>query len=200
MKQIIQAAIRFSKERLKNSYDGHDYYHAERVYKKAIHIAEKEGANIFLTGMAAILHDVDNKLVLNIDENPDDCTVVRDFLQSLAMDIKDIDFICDIINFVANRPAAYHMRKTKEAMAVNDANNLDSIGAIGIARAFAYGAIIKQTMYTGEVNDDNTIKYFYDRLLPMGESMLTETGKELAKDRLAYMDSFIHQFYYEWTL
>lgn len=200
MKEILNAAIKFTKERLKTNYDGHDYYHAERVYKKAVHLAEKEGANVYLCGLAAMLHDIDNKAVLGISEDNGDCIIVREFLQQHAMDVKDIDFVCDIINFVSDRPNARHMMNVKEALVVHDANNLDALGAIGVARAFAWGAISKQTMYNGDVSGDNTIKYFYDKLLPLSEGMLTETGKNLAKERKEYMDSYLHEFYYEWNL
>lgn len=200
MKEIILQAIKFAKERMKNNRDGHDYYHAERVYKKAVHLAEKEGCNVFICGLAAILHDIDHQSVLNVAENPEDCTCVREFLQTLALDVKDIDLVCDIINYVSNRASAHHMKDKKEAWVVSDANALDAIGAIGVARAFAWGSSRRQIMYNGDVSDENTIKYFYDKLIPLSENMKTETGKELAIQRKEFMESFLQEFYYEWTL
>lgn len=200
MKEVVYQAIRFANERMKNNYNGHDFYHAERVYKKAIHIADKEGCNTFICGLAAILHDIDSKWVLNLEEDTDDCTIAREFLQKMALDIKEIDLVCDIINFVAERPNARHMAKKIEALCVYDANALDGIGAIGIARAFNWGSNNKQVLYNGDVNDDNTIKHFYDALLPKANKMLTTTGKELAVEKKEFMERFLQQFYYEWSL
>lgn len=200
MREILLKAISFAKERMKDNRSGYDYYHAERVYRKAIHLAEKEGANIYMCGLAAILHDLDNKEILHQEDESLDCTIAREFLQQQGLNSKDIDFVCDIINFVSKRPAGHHMQKSIEALCVADANDLDAIGAIGIARLFAYGASKKRIMYNGDVSDENSIKYFYDRLFPIADQMRTNTGRELALSRKEFLDRYLQEFYYEWAL
>ena len=198
MKEIITAALKFVKERQGRLFDGHDYYHTERVYKKTLYLAREEGANAFISGLAAILHDLDNKKV--VGEERGDCVIAREFLMSQGMAVEDTNHVCDIINFVANRPNAKHMRRNKEAMVVADANMLDSIGAIGIARAFAYSAVHQQIMYDGNISNDNTIKYFYDALMSLPDLMYTDTARSLAEDRHEFMERFLQQFYYEWKV
>ena len=200
MKEIILAALRFAKERMKNNFDGHDYYHAERVYKKAVQLADKEQANVFITCLAAILHDIDNVSVLETQNDTNDCIIAREFLQSQSLDIKDIDIVCDIINYVSKRPSGNHMSKSKEAMCVSDANTLDAIGVIGIARAISWGAVNGQILYDGDLHGDSTIKAFYDKLLPLSSNMKTDSGREMAIDRTDKINDFLQQFYYEWNL
>lgn len=196
MKEIIVACIEFVKNLFKERYDGHDFQHTERVYRKAMYIAKEEGANNFICALAALLHEVDDV----DDEKPyGDCPLARQFMLSQNLDPKIIDWVSDIINNMSFRKNDARP-KTIEAKVVMDADMLDSIGAVGIARCFAAGAVRGTVLYDGDINNDNVIRVFYNDLLKVVNKMNTDTGKEMAKRRHEFMEKFLQEFYYEWNI
>ncbi|MCT4581387.1 MAG: HD domain-containing protein [Flavobacteriales bacterium] len=188
---------------------GHDWWHIYRVTETAKSIARQEQANIFLVELAALLHDLgDHKLFDDSQEK-----LIGELLQKHHCPNNLITEVLNIVKSVSYKGA--HVKTTPltlEGKIVQDADRLDAIGAIGIARAFAYGGHHNRLMYhpeqTPELHDNfesyknskgHTINHFYEKLLLLKDRMQTQTGKELAKKRHQYMESFLQQFYLEWN-
>ncbi|WP_339228014.1 HD domain-containing protein [Oceanobacillus sp. FSL K6-2867] len=173
---------------------GHDYYHMERVARIAKMIAEVEQANEFLCEAAAWLHDVgDEKLF----QNPKDSIKrTNAFLASILLKETDINTINHIISGVSYSKGVV-VPDTLEGRIVQDADRLDAIGAIGIARTFAYGGANQQLMYH-PTKKATSIQHFDDKLLKLKDFMHTKSAKELAIERHRFMESFLKQFYEEW--
>lgn len=193
-----------------NEGSGHDWWHIYRVRKYALKIAETEGGNLFLIEMAALLHDLDDwKFKKDPGENK-----TQEWLNHLATAEKDAVQIVDIISQVSFKGAGVKSKPaTIEAKIVQDADRLDAIGAIGIARTFAYGSSRGRLIYDPEnepVLHDSfeayknstapTINHFYEKLLLLKDRMNTETGKKMAKNRHRFMESFLEQFFKEWEV
>ena len=197
MKEVILAAVDFVKNLYQGTYDGNNYYHSERVYYIALELVKTEKANNFLVALAALLHSVDSRE----DRASKKCPVARKFLSSQKLESKIVEAVIDIIaqaDFKYNRT---HARlKSKEAEVVADANMLDSIGAVGVARCFAYGGYHKMEMYDGTISSPNSIKSFYDKLLVIKDCLHTETARKLAADKIKFMDEFLQHFYAEWNI
>ena len=197
MKEVILAAVDFVKNLYQGTYDGNNYYHSERVYYIALELVKTEKGNNFLVALAALLHSVDSRE----DRASKKCPVARKFLSSQKLESKIVEAVIDIIaqaDFKYNRT---HARlKSKEAEVVADANMLDSIGAVGVARCFAYGGYHKMEMYDGTISSPNSIKSFYDKLLVIKDCLHTETARKLAADKIKFMDEFLQHFYAEWNI
>ena len=197
MKEVILAAVEFVKNLYQGTYDGNNYYHSERVYYIALELVKTEKANNFLVALAALLHSVDSRE----DRSSKKCPVARKFLSSQKLESKIVEAVIDIIaqaDFKYNRT---HARlKSKEAEVVADANMLDSIGAVGVARCFAYGGYHKMEMYDGTISSPNSIKSFYDKLLVIKDCLHTESAKKIAADKIKFMDEFLQHFYAEWNI
>jgi len=178
-----------------NDATGHDFYHMERVSKLAIQIAREEHADIFLCEAAAWLHDVgDSKLFSDQEQARNEMNV---FLTTISMSAAQISTINQIIDRVSFRKGL--TPETIEGKIVQDADRLDAIGAIGIARTFAYGGTRDQLIY--HPTDGNTsIQHFYDKLLKLKNGMNTETAKRIATERHAFMQNYLNQFYKEWDI
>lgn len=204
MKEIIIATAEFVKRFFSETFDGNDYMHTERVYSIALQLTKETNASLpkekqannFLVALGALLHSIDKAK----DRINGVCPQTREFLATQHLDSKIIDSVCAIIatvDFAANRK---HLKlKSLECEIVADANMLDAIGAIGIARCFAYGGFHKLQMYDGAITNANMIKSFYDRLLVIKDCLHTEAAKKIAKDRHDFMESFLQEFYYEWN-
>lgn len=173
---------------------GHDFYHMERVSKLAIQIAKKEQANVFLCEAAAWLHDIgDSKLFSEQEQARKDLNL---FLASISISPGKISTINQIIDSVSYSKGL--VPETLEGKIVQDADRLDAIGAIGIARTFAYGGSRNQLIYH-PTNDGNTsIQHFYDKLLKLKDLMNTETAQKIAVERHVFMQNYLNQFYQEW--
>ena len=197
MKEVILAAVDFVKNLYAGTYDGNNYYHSERVYYLALELVKTEKANNFLVALAALLHSVDTR----DDRASKKCPVARKFLSSQKLESKIVEAVIDIIcqaDFKYNRT---HARlKSKEAEVVADANMLDSIGAVGVARCFAYGGFHKLEIYDGTISSPNSIKSFYDKLLVIKDCLHTESAKKIAADKIKFMDDFLQHFYAEWNI
>ncbi|MBW2997617.1 HD domain-containing protein, partial [Candidatus Woesearchaeota archaeon] len=188
---IIQKTADHVKEQMLGDGSGHDWWHVYRVWKTAIHIAEKEKADMFIVQLAALLHDLaDWKLYKGDDLKP-----VKDWLETLEIDNETADLVCEIVKNVSFKGAGVRseITKTKEGMVVQDADRLDAIGAIGIARALAYGGhkgreihnpdtkpVKHKTFEEYKSSKGTTINHFYEKLLLLKDRMKTETGKKMA--------------------
>ena len=205
---LIERAQTYVKDKFENEYSGHDYFHTLRVFKMATRIAENEGADLGVVQLAALLHDVDDrKISPETYENQENA---RSFLQSTGVDADKIDIICKIIreiSFGANDSTP----TTLEGECVQDADRLDAIGAIGIARAFAYGGNRNRHMYHPDIkpnlnmtkeeyvkSESTTINHFYEKLFKLTALMNTQTAIRIAKAREAYMQDFVAEFMDEW--
>ena len=205
---IIGNAVTYVKEKFEKEFSGHDYFHALRVYKTATHIAECEGADLEMVQLAALLHDVDDRKIS--PETYENQANAKSFLEQEGVSSEIIERICRIISeisFGANDFAP----STLEGKCVQDADRLDAIGAIGIARAFAYGGSHKRHMYHPDIkpnlnmtkeeyvkSESTTINHFYEKLFKLTSLMNTQTAREIAKTRESFMREFVEEFLDEW--
>ena len=209
MKLLIENAINYIKEIFKNEFSGHDYFHTIRVYNMALKIADEENADTLIVSLAALLHDVDDvKLSPETSKNKDNA---RKFLKENNMDGDSVNLICEIIDEISYKGSNSRPPKTLEGKCVQDADRLDAIGAIGIARAFAYGGNHNRVMHnpseppTLNMNESEyrnhvstTINHFYEKLFNLKDLMNTEIAKEIAEERTEYMKEYIDEFMNEW--
>jgi uncharacterized protein len=210
-KDIIQITKEFVKNELGYDSTGHDWHHIERVCRNALNIAEKEEAgDRFIIEMAALLHDIpDEKLNITKEAGEKKLT---DFLDSLELGQRTEDQILDIIGSISFKGGKNTVLSSVEAKIVQDADRLDALGAIGIARTFAYGGKKGQAMYDPEIEvrenmteeeyrkgKSSSVHHFYEKLLKLKNLMNTDTAKEMAEERHQYMEQFLQQFYHEWN-
>lgn len=195
-KDVIQQTKAFVYQRFQHDATGHDYAHMERVAKMSHYIAENEGADPFLAEIAGWLHDVaDAKLT----EDPKQAEVeLRSFLKSLYVTEEQITVIMSAIDTVSFRKGK--QPKSIIGQVVQDADRIDAIGAIGIARAFSFGGNRQNPIYneSSEQKNQSTIQHFYDKLLRLKDQLHTNTAKQIAKERHLYMEGFLNQFFQEW--
>lgn len=183
---------------VKNIFDadatGHDYLHMRRVARLSKEIAVKEKADLFITEAASLLHDVgDFKLFANPEQALQDVNV---FLQSIHIEKEDIERIETATKDVSFRKGK--IPKTLEGKIVQDADRLDAIGAIGIARTFAYGGAKGQLIYQDAETENTSIKHFYNKLLLIKDKLNTDAAKQIAEKRHAFIETFLSQFFEEW--
>jgi len=201
---------KFVREIFKNEGSGHDWWHVCRVRKYALKIAETEGGNLFLIELAALLHDLDDwKLKNTTSEN-----TTRKWLNHLKLKEEISEQVLRIISQVSFKGAGVSTKPTTiEAKIVQDADRLDAIGAIGIARTFAYGGSKGRLIYDPEIqpvlhndfetyknNTAPTINHFYEKLLLLKSRMNTKTGKKMAENRHCFIENFLKQFFNEWKV
>lgn len=196
METIIKEAKAFAKAIFQADSSGHDYHHTLRVWALSRTIGAAEGADVPVVELAALLHDVDDhKLSPDTAEKKDRAVA---FLRSQGVGeemILRIVRIIDQISFSRNTLPP----DTLEGKCVQDADRLDAMGAIGIARTFAFGGSHGRAMHDPEGQDRNSsIAHFYDKLLLLKDRMNTETGRRLAQHRHAYLDNFLGEFLSEW--
>ena len=207
-KQLIFKTENYIKEIFENEGTGHDWWHIHRVRNLAIKIAETEGGNRFEIEMAALLHDIDDwKINGNIQTSK-----AKSWLIKMNMNEFDAENIIEIIDQVSFKGAGVETVATSiEAKIVQDADRLDAIGAIGIARTFAYGGNKGRPIYIPDIepelhNDFDsykkatapTINHFYEKLLLLKNRLNTPTAIELAEKRHIFMEQFLEQFFLEW--
>ncbi|MGZ9677268.1 HD domain-containing protein [Flavobacterium sp. GNP001] len=209
--QLITDTIAFVKQELQNAEGGHDWFHIERVYKNSLLIAKTEKCDALVVQLGALLHDIADSKFHNGDETVGP-RVAREYLESKAVAQDVIDHVVLIIENISYKGGNFEKQfSSKELDIVQDADRLDAIGAIGIARTFNYGGFKNRTLYDPEIapkttmskdeyknNDSPTINHFYEKLLLLKEKMNTETGKQIAQQRHKYMEGFLSQFYAEW--
>ena len=193
---MIDKAIEFAREIFAGDGSGHDFDHTMRVYRMATRLAEEEGAELEIVRLAALLHDVDDRKIS--PETCENCLRAVTFLKENGAEDETIGKIVEIISQVSFS-AHKGIPTTLEGKCVQDADRLDAIGAIGIARTFAYGGSRGRRMHDPHGQDpDATVQHFYDKLLLLKDSMNTATGKRLAQHRDEFMRRFLEEFYAEW--
>ncbi|MFH6767441.1 HD domain-containing protein [Gaetbulibacter aquiaggeris] len=207
----ITKTIAFVKEQLANAEGGHDWFHIERVFNNALLISKTERVDKLVVSLAALLHDIADSKFHNGDETIGP-NKARTFLFNLNVDSVVIEHVINIIENVSfkggNVSQKFH---SKELEVVQDADRLDAIGAIGIARCFNYGGFKNRQLYNPDIKPNlkmtkdeyknsnaPTINHFYEKLLLLKDRMNTNTGKRIASDRHAFMELFLKQFYNEW--
>ena len=208
---LIDKTILFVKATLAQAEGGHDWFHIERVYKNALLIAESEKCDVEIVQLGALLHDIADSKFHNGDESIGPKTA-RAFLESEKVEPTIIDHVIAIIENISFKGGKVERQFSSiELDIVQDADRLDAIGAIGIARTFNYGGFKNRALYNPEIapnlsmtkdeyknNEAPTINHFYEKLLLLKDKMNTQTGKQIAQDRHRYMEDFLEQFYAEW--
>ncbi len=207
---IADSAKRFHE----NDSTGHDWWHVYRVWQLAKHIAKKENANIHLVEMAALLHDMDDWKLTPENDKKNEYSNARKLLIDCAIDSNTIEKVIGIIKEVSFKGANVDTTPTSlEACVVQDADRLDAIGAIGIARAFAYGGSKNRPLYDPNCppvlhssfaeyknSKGSTLNHFYEKLLLLKNMMNTQTAIGIAERRHEYMEQFVSQFLNEWNV
>ena len=208
---ILKQTEDFVTQTLTGESTGHDWWHIHRVSRLAVEMAKAEGADIFIVQLAALLHDIDDYKLVRYSDT-DDPRRAREWLEHLNVGKGLIDSVCQIITEMSFKGARVSSNMTtREGMVVQDADRLDAIGAIGIARAFAYGGARGRLIHDPDVqpvqhasfedykkNTGPTINHFYEKLLLLKDRMNTETGRQLAAARHQFMEQFLDQFFKEW--
>ncbi len=211
MNNLIDKTILFVKEQLENAESGHDWFHIERVYKNALQIAEEEDCDLEIVKLGALLHDIADSKFHGGDENIGPQTA-RNFLESINAPEETIAHVINIIENISFKGGNFEKSfNSIELEIVQDADRLDAIGAIGIARTFNYGGFKNRQIYNPAIppklrmtkeeyknSEAPTLNHFYEKLFLLKDKMNTQTGKELAQGRHLFMEKFLSQFYAEW--
>jgi len=209
--QLINNTIAFVKQQLLHAEGGHDWFHIERVLKNSENIAKGENCNLEVVQLGALLHDIADSKFHDGDETVGP-KVAREFLESENVGEETIEHVIHIIENISYKGGNFERKfSSKELDVVQDADRLDALGAIGIARAFNYGGFKNRALYNPGIapkmqiskeeykkNDSPTLNHFYEKLLLLKDLMNTETGKQIAGERHRYMENFLVQFYAEW--
>ena len=207
---VIENAIKYVKQIFADDCSGHDYHHTMRVYRLAMQIAEQENADMLIVQLAALLHDVDD-VKLSPETHDTKKNAVR-FMKNSGVDDKVIASVCKIIDEVSFVGTDSVVPSTLEGKCVQDADRLDAIGAIGIARTFAYGGSKGRRIHDSNIkpmtnmnkadyiqnHNSTSINHFYEKLLLLKDMMNTETAKKMAKHRQAVMKEYLVEFMAEW--
>ncbi|MDI5894176.1 HD domain-containing protein [Flavobacterium algoritolerans] len=207
---LISKTILFVKEKLENAEGGHDWFHIERVFKNAVLISKNEVCDATVVKLGALLHDVADSKFHDGDETVGP-RVAREFLESENVDEEIIAHVVNIIENISYKGGNFEKKFSSiELDVVQDADRLDAIGAIGIARTFNYGGFKNRALYDPKIapnssmtkeeykkNDSPTLNHFYEKLLLLKDKMNTEAGKQIAQERHRYMEGFLAQFYAE---
>lgn len=211
--ELVEKTIHFVKKTLKGAEGGHDWFHIERVFNNTLLIAKEERVNILVVSLAALLHDIADPKFHKGDESIGP-RMAKDFLNSIQIDAETCKHVVLIIENMSFKNSLEETSKSftsKELQVVQDADRLDAIGAIGIARAFNYGGFKNRSLYDPEISPNldmskeeyknssaPTINHFYEKLLLLKDKMNTATGRKIAEERHQYMLGYLEQFYGEW--
>ena len=211
--EYIEHTIAFVKAKLAGAEAGHDWFHIERVYRNSRLIAKTEQVNDLVVALGALLHDIADAKFHDGDEEigPE---IADGFLRSLGLEEKVIIQVVDIIRNISFKNSLSGQSKatiSDELKVVQDADRLDAIGAIGIARAFNYGGYKNRPFYDPEIapklsmtkaeyknSKSPTINHFYEKLLLLKDRMNTNAAREIAEERHAFMLEFLDNFFREW--
>lgn len=207
--QIINNAIDYIKDIFNEDCSGHDYHHSIRVYNNAISIAEREGGNLLLIKLAALLHDVDDRKLFPTSENLENA---RRFLHDNGANEDEINNICEYIKSVSYSCSGLTAPESIEGKIVQDADRLDALGAIGIARTFAYGGhkgrpiydpgekpLENMTVEEYKSHTSNSFNHFYEKILKLKDIINTETARSMAEKRHAFIENYLDEFICEWN-
>ncbi len=208
--QIIQKTAEYVKTEFERDSSGHDWWHIYRVWKNALALCQRETADVFTVELAALLHDLDDwKLSPSADGTP---VRAAAWLRQMEVAPAVSDHVCEIITHLSFKGAGVENQiRTLEGQIVQDADRLDAIGAIGIARAFAYGGHKGRSLYDPaeapqmhqsfeqyKSSQGHTINHFYEKLLLLKERMNTPAARQMAAERHAFMEQFLERFFSEW--
>ena len=210
--EIIEKTIVFVKQELHNAEGGHDWWHIERVWKNAKKIAQSESVDLFIVELGALLHDIADHKFNDGDESRG-VNKARKFLESLSVEVNVIDHVEKIMLNISFKGGNFSQEfSSKELAVVQDADRLDAIGAMGIARAFNYGGFKGRELYNPAIHPEigmtvkqyqrstaPTINHFYEKLLLLKDRMNTETGRKMAEQRHQFMEQYLEQFFKEWN-
>jgi uncharacterized protein len=208
---LISRTIQFVKQQLADAEGGHDWFHIERVYRNSLLIAQTEDCDEVIVKLGALLHDIADSKFHDGDEIIGPKTA-RAFLEGESVDEATIAHVLNIIENISFKGGNFEKKfHSKELEIVQDADRLDAIGAIGIARTFNYGGFKNRPLYDPSIapnlrmtkeeyksSDAPTLNHFYEKLLLLKDKMNTETGKQIAQERHRFMETFLSQFYAEW--
>jgi len=208
---IIQKTTDFVKISLSDAEGGHDWWHIYRVWKTAKHIAQFEDVDLFVVELGALLHDIADSKFHDGDEEIGPLKA-REFLLSQQVNLEIIAHVENIITNISFKGGKLPQRfKSPELDVIQDADRLDALGAVGIARTFNYGGHKGRSIYNPGIKPNlnltkeeyknstaPTLNHFYEKLLLLKDRMNTETGKQMAEERHAFMLDFLDQFYKEW--
>lgn len=211
--ELIHKTINLVKENLEGTESGHDWFHIERVWKLSLKIQEKEGGDKLIIELAALLHDIADPKFHNGDETLAS-KIVRNFLTEQNLDpsvMEKVIFIIENMSFKNRNDAPENL--PLELKIVQDADRLDAIGAIGIARTFNFGGYKNNLMYHPDIkpklnqtkeeykkSNGTTINHFYEKLLLLKDLLNTDTAKNIANHRHQFMLQFLEEFYNEWNV
>lgn len=209
--ELVDKTIFFVKAKLENAEGGHDWFHIERVYKNAMLISDGEVCDLNVVKLGALLHDIADSKFHNGDETIGP-KIAREFLEIEKVDEAIIQHVINIIENISFKGG--NTEKTFSSIEldiVQDADRLDAIGAIGIARAFNYGGFKNRPLHNPNIapnlrmskeeyknSEAPTLNHFYEKLLLLKDKMNTQTGKKIAQERHHFMEKFLSQFYAEW--
>ena len=213
MKEVIQEIEQEILKKFKNEATGHDWYHIDRVRKNALKIHEKEVGDSLVVELAALLHDIsDHKF--NGGDFDLGASIAKEMMVKYGVDESTIDAVTYIVKNVSYKGSGVaDTMESLEGRIVQDADRLDAIGAIGIARTFAYGGSVGSPIYDPEIlpktnqtkesyvkDRSHTVNHFYEKLLLLKDRMHTDTAKKMAMERTQFMEDFLLQFYKEWKV
>ena len=211
--KVIQEVKKYLKENFKGEATGHDWWHIFRVWKMAKEIAKREGGDLFIIELAALLHDIAD-WKFHGGNTKASSEKAKILLNKYNINDKIIKHICHIVDNVSFKGAGVKNKiKTKEGMIVQDADRLDVIGAIGIARTFAYGGFRGRQIYDPEIKPklhktfreyrnakSASINHFYEKLLFLKDRLNTKTAKEIVRKRHKFLEEYLKQFFKEWKV
>ena len=209
--EIIFKTINFVKTTLSDAEGGHDWWHIYRVWKTAKHLALEEEVDLFIVELGALLHDIADSKFNEGDEEIGP-QKARDFLQSLGVEDSEINHVESIIRNISFKGGKLQQNfHSAELSVIQDADRLDAIGAIGIARTFNYGGYKGRSIYNPDIkpnlnltkeeyknSDAPTLNHFYEKLLLLKDKMNTTAGRKMAQGRHDFLETFLEQFYMEW--
>ncbi len=208
---VINATADFARKTLEGEGSGHDWWHIHRVRENAMTIGREEGADLFIVELAALLHDIADWKFHDGDAEAGP-RVAGEWLVKQGVDAAVIEHVCDIIRKLSFKGAGVNTdMPTLEGKVVQDADRLEAMGAMGVARCFAYGGHKSRPIYDPESQakphgsfeeykktSGSTINHFYEKLLLLKDRMQTPAGRRLAEGRHAFMETFLKQFFAEW--
>lgn len=209
--EVVKKTSEYVKAKMEGEGSGHDWWHVYRVWKAAVQIGKEEKADLFVVQLASLLHDIGD-WKFHDGDNDAGPQIARKWLIGNNVKAEIVNDVCEIIRDLSFKGAqvATPMR-TKEGMVVQDADRLDAIGAIGVARAFAYGGYKGREIYNPAIKPEShqtfeayknskgpTINHFYEKLLLLKDMMNTKAAKRLAKRRHKFMEEYLNRFSLEW--
>lgn len=209
--QIINKTVKFVRKKLEGEGSGHDWWHVYRVWQTAKSISKKEKSDLFIVELGALLHDIADWKFCDGDETVGP-KIAGKWLTSQKLDAEYIKTVQEIIEDVSFKGAGVKKKiRLKEGEIVQDADRLDAMGAIGIARCFAYGGFRKREMYNPDVkpakhktaeeykkNTSSSVNHFYEKLFLLKDLMNTKTAKKIALKRHKFMKNYLDEFFKEW--